>query len=86
MIQPLQWFPKRFSPGDMDASGGDRLLGKTELSRLAVLIRETAQNSWTRRMKAPDLSLASASVEPTSASGRISQACSPKAGSQASPP
>src|SRR5699024_11632873 len=30
----------------MDASGGDRLLGKTELSRLAVLIRETAQNSW----------------------------------------
>ncbi|HJB11458.1 MAG TPA: hypothetical protein H9786_13210 [Candidatus Brachybacterium merdavium] len=46
MIQPLQWFPKRFSPGDMDASGGDRLLGKTELSRLAVLIRETAQNSW----------------------------------------
>lgn len=49
MIQPLQWFPKRFSPGDMDASGGDRLLGKTELSRLAVLIRETAQNSWDAR-------------------------------------
>lgn len=33
----------------MDASGGDRLLGKTELSRLAVLIRETAQNSWDAR-------------------------------------
>lgn len=49
MIQPLHWFPKRFSPGDMDASGGDRLLGKTELSRLAVLIRETAQNSWDAR-------------------------------------
>lgn len=50
MTQPLQWFPKRFSPGDMDASGGDRLLGKTELSRLAVLIRETAQNSWDARL------------------------------------
>lgn len=49
MIKTLQWFPKRFSPGDMDASGGDRLLGKTELSRLAVLIRETAQNSWDAR-------------------------------------
>lgn len=49
MIRSLQWFPKRFSPGDMDASGGDRLLGKTELSRLAVLIRETAQNSWDAR-------------------------------------
>lgn len=52
MIQSLQWFPKRFSPGDMDASGGDRLLGKTELSRLAVLIRETAQNSWDARNEA----------------------------------
>lgn len=49
MNQPLHWFPKQFSPGDMDASGGDRLLGKTELSRLAVLIRETAQNSWDAR-------------------------------------
>lgn len=49
MIKTLQWFPKRFSPGDMDASGGDRLLGKTELSRLAVLVRETAQNSWDAR-------------------------------------
>lgn len=50
MIRRLEWFPKRFSPGDMDASGGDRLLGKTELSRLAVLIRETAQNSWDARV------------------------------------
>lgn len=49
MVLPLEWFPKRFSPGDMDASGGDRLLGKTELSSLAVLIRETAQNSWDAR-------------------------------------
>jgi hypothetical protein len=50
MVTPLQWFPKRFSPGDMDASGGDRLLGKTELSRLSVLIREMAQNSWDARL------------------------------------
>ena len=49
MIKTLQWFPKRFSPGAMDASGGDRLLVKTELSRLAVLIRETAQNSLDAR-------------------------------------
>src|SRR5699024_8661925 len=49
MTKPLEWFPKRFAPGDMDASGGDRLLGKTELSRLAVLIRESAQNSWDAR-------------------------------------
>lgn len=50
MAEPLHWFPKRFSPGDMDASGGDRLLGKSELSRLAVVIREMAQNSWDARL------------------------------------
>lgn len=50
MVGALHWFPKRFSPGDMDASGGDQLLGKTELSRLDVLIRETAQNSWDARL------------------------------------
>lgn len=50
MTEPLHWFPKRFSPGDMDASGGDRLLGKSEQSRLAVVIREMAQNSWDARI------------------------------------
>ncbi|MGP5921601.1 hypothetical protein [Brachybacterium alimentarium] len=50
MVAPLEWYPKRFGPGDMDASGGDHLLGKTELSRLAVVVRETAQNSWDARL------------------------------------
>lgn len=52
MVNALHWFPKRFSPGDMDASGGDQLLGKTELTRLDLLIRETAQNSWDARLPA----------------------------------
>lgn len=34
----------------MDGTGGDRLLGRTELSALEVLIRETAQNSWDARL------------------------------------
>lgn len=49
-IEPLDWFPKRFQPGDMDSTGGDRLLGRTELSALEILIRETAQNSWDARI------------------------------------
>ncbi|AZC14466.1 hypothetical protein [Microbacterium sp. ABRD28] len=48
-IEPLDWFPKQFQPGDMDSTGGDRLLGRTELSPLEILIRETAQNSWDAR-------------------------------------
>lgn len=49
-IEPLDWFPKQFQPGDMDSTGGDRLLGRTELSPLEILIRETAQNSWDARL------------------------------------
>lgn len=49
-IEPLDWFPKQFQPGDMDSTGGDRLLGRTELSPLEILIRETAQNSWDARI------------------------------------
>lgn len=49
-FEPLDWFPKRFQPGDMDSTGGDRLLGRTELSALEILIRETAQNSWDARI------------------------------------
>lgn len=49
-IEPLDWFPKRFSPGDMDGTGGDRLLGRSRLSPLEILIRETAQNSWDARL------------------------------------
>lgn len=49
-VEPLDWFPKKFTPGDMDATGGERLLGRTELSALEVLLRETAQNSWDARL------------------------------------
>lgn len=48
-LDPLDWFPKQFSPGDMDGTGGDRLLGRSQLSPLEILIRETAQNSWDAR-------------------------------------
>ncbi|NYD53884.1 hypothetical protein [Microbacterium pseudoresistens] len=50
IIEPLLWFPKQFQAGDMDGTGGDRLLGRTDLSPLEVLIRETAQNSWDARV------------------------------------
>lgn len=49
-VEPLDWFPKQFQPGDMDSTGGDRLLGRTELSPLEILVRETAQNSWDARL------------------------------------
>lgn len=49
VIEPLSWFSKQFKAGDMDGTGGDRLLGRTDLSPLEVLIRETAQNSWDAR-------------------------------------
>ncbi|WP_417555693.1 hypothetical protein [Microbacterium sp.] len=49
VVSPLNWFPKQFRAGDMDGTGGDRLLGRTDLSPLEVLIRETAQNSWDAR-------------------------------------
>ncbi|GAA2937909.1 hypothetical protein GCM10010458_22680 [Microbacterium luteolum] len=48
-IERLSWFSKQFKAGDMDGTGGDRLLGRTDLSPLEVLIRETAQNSWDAR-------------------------------------
>jgi hypothetical protein len=48
-VESLDWFPKKFTPGDMDAAVGERLLGATELSPLEVVVRETAQNSWDAR-------------------------------------
>jgi len=49
MIAALDWHPKRFTAGDMDGTGGDRLLGRTSLSPLEILVREMAQNSWDAR-------------------------------------
>lgn len=48
--EALEWYPKRFSPGDIDGTTNDNLLGQTELTPLEILIRETAQNSWDARM------------------------------------
>lgn len=48
-LAALDWFPKRFSEGDMDGAGAKRLLGVPHLSKTDVLVRETAQNSWDAR-------------------------------------
>jgi hypothetical protein len=42
----LSWFPKKFSPGDLDGVGAKRLLGTPDMPPTSVLVRETAQNSW----------------------------------------
>jgi hypothetical protein len=42
----LSWFPKKFSPGDLDGVGAKRLLGTPDMPPASVLVRETAQNSW----------------------------------------
>lgn len=51
-VRAMDWHPKRFTPGDMDGTGGDRLLGRTSLSQLEVLVREMGQNSWDARAAA----------------------------------
>lgn len=46
----LDWIPERFSPsGGLAADGFAKLLGRPNLDPLAVLVRETAQNSWDAR-------------------------------------
>ncbi len=45
----LSWFPKKFSPGDLDGVGAKRLLGTPDMAPTSVLVRETAQNSWDAR-------------------------------------
>jgi len=47
----LNWIPKRFSPGDFDGAGQERVLGMSQLSSVETLIRETAQNSWDARLE-----------------------------------
>ena len=46
----LERFSKPFGPGDMDGSGSKALLGRPSLEQSAVLVRETAQNSWDARV------------------------------------
>jgi hypothetical protein len=45
----LGWFPKQFSPGDIDGVGAKRLLGAPHIDPAWVLVREMGQNSWDAR-------------------------------------
>lgn len=47
----LDWLPKSFGPGDLDGDGWLKLLGKPDIDRANLLVRETAQNSWDARDK-----------------------------------
>ena len=51
MTTALDWYPKPFTPGDMEGGGALKLLGKPNLHLVSVLVRETAQNSWDARLK-----------------------------------
>ena len=51
----LGWFPKRFSPGDIDGVGAKRLLGTPNINPAWVLVREMGQNSWDARGTSPSI-------------------------------
>lgn len=42
----LEWCPKMYSAGDIDGAGLRKLLGASHHAPLALLVRETIQNSW----------------------------------------
>jgi hypothetical protein len=47
---PLDWFAEPFQPyGSFAGEGALRVLGKPQLDPLAVLVRETGQNTWDAR-------------------------------------
>jgi hypothetical protein len=48
-VRPLDWYPKKYSPGDIDGDGAKKLLGTPSIPLASVLVRETAQNSWDAR-------------------------------------
>lgn len=48
----LEWFPKVCGPGDLIGDGARKLLGQPKVSPIALLARETAQNSWDARVEA----------------------------------
>lgn len=50
MSDEFDWHPKPFSAGDMEGKGALKLLGKPSLPLIAVLVRETVQNSWDARL------------------------------------
>jgi hypothetical protein len=51
----LGWFPKQFSPGDIDGVGAKRLLGTPNINPAWVLVREVGQNSWDARGTSPSI-------------------------------
>jgi hypothetical protein len=51
----LGWFPKQFSPGDIDGAGAQRLLGTPNIDPAWVLVRELGQNSWDARGTSPSI-------------------------------
>ena len=51
----LGWFPKQFSPGDIDGVGAKRLLGTPNINPAWVLVREMGQNSWDARGTSPSI-------------------------------
>jgi hypothetical protein len=51
----LGWFPKQFSPGDIDGAGAKRLLGTPNINHAWVLVREMGQNSWDARGISPSI-------------------------------
>jgi hypothetical protein len=51
----LGWFPKQFSPGDIDGVGAKRLLGTPSINPAWVLVREMGQNSWDARGTSPSI-------------------------------
>lgn len=46
----LAWYPKPLGAGDTAGEGSKRALGQPDLSPQALLVRETAQNSWDARV------------------------------------
>lgn len=48
--EPLEWYPKVCGPGDLIGEGARKLLGQPKVSPVALLVRETAQNSWDARI------------------------------------
>lgn len=49
-VPSLAWFPKVCGPGDLIGDGARKLLGQPKLAPVALLVRETAQNSWDARI------------------------------------
>lgn len=57
-MKALDWYPKKFTPGDIDGDGAKKLLGTPSIPLASVLVRETAQNSWDARTGVTDVDFA----------------------------